>query len=130
MNLDWINGASRKELDDFKTVCNQLLSRTYIVRTVYKPGGGRVTNPNYIFLAAHYEEVRDYLSLLDWDLRKDDRNGYFYILNTDEANRCILDKKKRRRSCLLSGCSTRKIWSISVWNRTPSARSAICWKKW
>lgn len=94
MNLDWINSASQKELDSFKAVCNQLLSRTYIVRTVYKPGSGRVTNPNYIFLTTHYEEVRDYLSLLDWDLRRDDRNGYFYILNTDEVNRCNLDKKE------------------------------------
>ena len=32
--------------------------------------------------------------LLDWDLRKDDLNGYFYVLNTDEANRCNLNKKE------------------------------------
>lgn len=38
--------------------------------------------------------IRDYLALLDWDLRKDDRNGYFYVLNTDEANRCNLNKKE------------------------------------
>ena len=38
--------------------------------------------------------MRDHLALLDWDLRKDDMNGYFYILNTDEANRCNLDKKE------------------------------------
>ena len=37
--------------------------------------------------------VRDYLSLLDWDLRKDDFNGYFYVVNTDEANRCALNQK-------------------------------------
>ena len=94
MNMDWLNGATQKEIDQFKAVCNQLLSRTYVVRTIYKPDKGRVTNPDYTFLSIHYEHVRDYLSFLDWDLRKDDMNGYFYVLNTDEANRCNLDKKE------------------------------------
>ena len=31
---------------------------------------------------------------MDWDLRKDDFNGYFYVLNTDEVNRCNLGKKE------------------------------------
>ena len=94
MNFDWISTATQKERDRFKSICNQLLSRTYVVRTLYKPGEGRVNNPDYTFLATHYEEIRDYLSLLDWDLRKDDLNGYFYVLNTDEANRCNLNKKE------------------------------------
>ena len=92
--MDWLNGATQKEVDQFKAVCNQLLSRTYVVRTIYKPEKGRITNPDYTFLSIHYEHVRDYLALLDWDLRKDDMNGYFYVLNTDEANRCNLDKKE------------------------------------
>lgn len=94
MNMDWLNGATQKEIDQFKSVCNQLLSRTYVVRTIYKPEKGRITNPDYTFLSIHYEHVRDYLAFLDWDLRKDDMNGYFYVLNTDEANRCNLDKKE------------------------------------
>lgn len=94
MNFEWFNEASQKELDQFKTICNQLLSRTFVVRTVYRPDKGRVNNPDYTFLSLHYEEVREYLSLLDWDLRKDDFNGYFYVLNTDEANRCSLGKKE------------------------------------
>lgn len=94
MNMDWLNTVSQRELEQFKSVCNQLLSRTYIVRTIYKPDKGRVNNPDYTFLSIHYEEVQQYLSLLDWDLCKDDLNGYFYVLNTDEANRCNLDKKE------------------------------------
>ena len=27
-------------------------------------------------------------------MRKDDLNGYFYVINTDEANRCNLNKKE------------------------------------
>ena len=94
MNMDWLNGVTQREKDQFKTVCNQLLSRTYVVRTLYKPEKGRTSNPDYTFLSIHYEHVRDYLALLDWDLRKDDLNGYFYVLNTDEANRCNLDKRE------------------------------------
>lgn len=94
MNFNWLSEASQKELEQFKTVCNQLLSRTFVVRTLYRPDKGRINNPDYTFLSIHYEEVRDYLSLLDWDLKKVDFNGYFYVLNTDEANRCNLGKKE------------------------------------
>ncbi len=92
MNVDWINGATQKELDQFKSVCNQLLSRTYLVNTLCRADKVRINNPDYLFLSSHYAEVREYLALLDWDLRKDDFNGYFYVINTDEANRCQLDK--------------------------------------
>ena len=94
MDFDFIRSATSKELEQFKSVCNRLLSRTYIVRTLFRPGKGRVNNPDYTFLSLHYEAVQEYLSLLDWDLRKDDLNGYFYVINTDEANRCNLNKKE------------------------------------
>ena len=51
-------------------------------------------NPDYLFLSRHFEAVQDYLSLLDWDLHRDDLNGFFYVLNTDEANRCNLNKRE------------------------------------
>lgn len=94
MNFEWFGKATQKELDQFKAVCNQLLSRTFVVRTIYHPDKGRTNNPDYTFLSSHYEEVREYLLLLDWDLKKDDFNGYFYVFNTDEANRCSLNKKE------------------------------------
>lgn len=94
MGVDFIQEATAKELEQFKSVCNQLLSRTYIVRMLYYPGKGRVNNPDYTFLSLHFDAVREYLSFLDWDLRRDDLNGYFYVLNTDEANRCNLNKKE------------------------------------
>ena len=34
MNLEFLNTATAKELEQFKAVCNQLLSRTYVVRTL------------------------------------------------------------------------------------------------
>ena len=38
MNFDFVTNATAKELEQFKSVCNQLLSRTYIVRTIYQLG--------------------------------------------------------------------------------------------
>ena len=62
MNFDFIQQATSRELEQFKSVCNQLLSRTYVVRTLYRPGKGRVNNPDYTFLSLHYEAVQDYLT--------------------------------------------------------------------
>ena len=94
MKFDFLSSASDKELQQFKSVCNQLLSRTYVVRTLYRPGRERLNNPDYTFLTIHAEAVRDYLSLLDWDLRHDDANGIYYVVNTDDVNRCILSKRE------------------------------------
>lgn len=92
MDFQAIAGFSQKELEQFQKVCNELLSRTFLVRTNYVPGKGRLNNPDYVFLSTHFETVRDYLSLLDWDLRKDEYNGYYYLLSKDEVNRMDLTK--------------------------------------
>ena len=93
MDFSHLQSFTAKELEQFKQVCNQLLSRTFVVRTLYRADKGRVNNPDYYFLSRYQTVVRDYLALLDWDLRADDFNGYFYVVNTDEANRCILNQK-------------------------------------
>ena len=120
MSLDWMSTATQKELEGFKSVCNQLLSRTYVVRTLYRPGEGRVNNPDYTFLSTHFEEIQEYLAFLDWDLRKDDMNGYFYVLNTDEANRCNLNKKET--AILLA---IRMLYGENI-ERLGLAQDAIC----
>lgn len=94
MHTDWLNSATQREIEQFRSVCNQLLSHTYVVRTFYKPDKGRVTNPDYTFLSMHFEEISDYLSLLGWTLHKEDMDGFFYVRNEDEGNRCNLDKKE------------------------------------
>lgn len=91
MDFSELQNFTSKELEQFKRICNQLLSRTFVVRTIVRPDKGRVNNPDYIFLSIHENAVRDYLSVLDWELHKD-FNGYFYVVNADEANRCSLNK--------------------------------------
>ena len=92
MNFQAIQDFSQRELEQFRAVCNQLLSRTFVVREIYRQEKGWMSNPDYVFLLKHGDAVRDYLALLDWDLRRDDYNGVFFVLNTDEANRLNLNK--------------------------------------
>lgn len=87
-------GLPKKNWSSLRQSAISCSAGTFVVRTMVHPDKGRVNNPDYTFLSLHYEEVREYLSLLDWDLRKDDFNGYFYVLNTDEVNRCNLGKKE------------------------------------
>ena len=92
MDLNALTDFSAKELEQFKYVCNYLLGHTFVLRSIYKPDKGKINNPDYTFLTIHYETVREYLSLLDWDLRRNDFHGYYYVVNTDDANRLSLNK--------------------------------------
>ena len=49
VNFDFVTNATAKELEQFKSVCNQLLSRTYVVRTLYRPGEGTGEQPGLHF---------------------------------------------------------------------------------
>ena len=93
MDFSELQNLTAKELEQFKQICNFLLARTFVVRTIYRPDKGRVNNPDYTFLLNHQAAVRSYLALLDWDLRFDNYNGYFYVVNTDEANRLTLNQR-------------------------------------
>ena len=93
MDLSELQTLTTKELDQFRQVCNQLLGHTFVVRSIYRPDKRRISNPDYTFLSLHQSLVHDYLALLDWELYQDSFNGYFYVVNTDEANRCSLNQK-------------------------------------
>jgi len=92
MDIAVIEGFSQREMEQFKTVCNHLLSHTFVVRTIVKHDTGRIHNPDYSFLTRYFLTIKDYLALLDWELRHDDYHGYFYLLHKDEVNRLNLNK--------------------------------------
>lgn len=92
MSLANLQNYSQKETERFKSVCNQLLGKTFLVKTIYRPDQGNINNPDYLFLSQYYEDVRDYLLMIDWELHKDDFNGYFYVTNTEDANKLSLGK--------------------------------------
>lgn len=92
MDLSIIENFSQRELEQFKSVCNKLLSSTFITKKINQHPKGIVDNPDYRFLLINKSIVEDYLSLLDWRLYHNDTNGFFYVDNSNEANRLNLDK--------------------------------------
>jgi len=93
MELHAINDLTVKERELFTSVCNHLLGRTFIVRSLYQPDGSSALNPEYNFLTLHGELVKQYLSVLGWSLHQDEYNGYFFVVNDLDANRLMLDSK-------------------------------------
>ena len=91
MSLDNIQNYTQKEKEMFSSVCASLLSRTFVVRSI-PAENGRIRNPEYDFLGKHFEDVRDYLGLMNWSLFQNDYLGFYYVSNDDEANRCSLNK--------------------------------------
>lgn len=90
--MDWLEQMSQQELEQFKHVCNYLLGHTFVNRVVYKLNDGFVRNPDYFFLSTNFENVQEYLYYLDWELHRNDFDGYFYITNTGGTNRLRLNK--------------------------------------
>ena len=84
MDLSIIENFSQRELEQFKSVCNKLLSSTFVTKKINQPPKGIVDNPDYRFLLINKSIVEDYLSLLDWRLYHNDTNGFFYVDNSNE----------------------------------------------
>jgi len=93
MELQVISDLTVKERELFTSVCNHLLGKTFIVRSLYQPDGSSALNPEYSFLTLHGELVKQYLSVLGWSLHQDEYNGYFFVVNDLDANRLMLDSK-------------------------------------
>ena len=91
MSLSEYENFSAKEKETFTSVCNHLLGRTFLIRTVRQPDGSVKNNPEYSFLTRCADIVRSYLSILGWELHQDEYNGYFYVLNNLDANRLTLN---------------------------------------
>ncbi len=94
MNLQEHMGLSSKEQEQFAHVCNQLLSHTFILRSLYTKDRGRIRNPDYTFVTAHFEVLYQYFALIRWQLFQEDHNGYCYIINDDGTNRLQLSKEE------------------------------------
>jgi len=94
MSLSEYENFSVKEKETFTSVCNQLLGRTFLIRTVRQPDGSVKNNPEYSFLTRNTDIVRSYLSILGWELHQDEYNGFFYVLNNLDANRLTLSVRE------------------------------------
>ena len=93
MDFTGFNDLSERDLEVFGNICNELLAQTFIIRNSYNYDTGKyIINRNYNFLSRYYDLFKNYLSLLGWNIYKDDYHGYFYVTNSNEANRCNLNK--------------------------------------
>lgn len=88
MFTEFYENLSDKEKENFRRVCNLLLAETFIIRNDYKNGSAQSRNRDYEFLSKYEDLIKDYLYLSGWILNKDDTNGYYYIENEEEVNRC------------------------------------------
>jgi len=92
MNIEELDNLSDRESEQFRSVCNKLLSQTFIVKrdiNAYKKG---INNSDYYFIESHSELIKDYLSYLDWDLHKDINNVYYFVTNAENNNKVQLSK--------------------------------------
>ena len=84
---------SNYDKTEFRRLCNYLLSRTYIVRDVYKPDK-QWTEPNsdYRAVSRMFGCMREYFSISGWRLEKDDDYGVISLINEYDHNRLRLDR--------------------------------------
>ena len=90
---DAFDALSNYEKGEFRRICNYLLSRTYIVRDVYKPDK-QWTEPNndYRLVSRLFDLMRGYFSVSGWVLEKDDNYGVISLINEFDHNRTRFDR--------------------------------------
>jgi hypothetical protein len=101
MFIDDFNQLSEKEKETFRSVCNSLLLNTFIVRYDYKNGDYQHRNEYYTFLSQNENAVKEYLSYANWNLYKDDINGYFYIENINNTNKYTFSAEQTKLLLIL-----------------------------
>lgn len=93
VNLQEVFSLSSGELEDFRRVSSQLLSHTFILRSLYGKDGKKVhRNPDYLFVQRHFDEIYAYFSMMNWSLILDDHHGYCYLRCEQGENRLNLTK--------------------------------------
>lgn len=80
------------EKEEFKRVCNYLLSKTFVVRDMYDKLSKRmITTPEFLFMEKYYDIFEAYLGFSGWKLVKDNYNGIYHIENDYGYNKAKLD---------------------------------------
>ncbi len=70
------------EKEEFKRICNYLLSKTFILRDIYDRQQKRmIKSPEYIFVENNFSLFEKYLSYAGWQLINDAQNGIYSVSN-------------------------------------------------
>lgn len=79
-----LEGMLQREKDEFKRICNRLLSVCFLCR-------GNVTNKSdYYFVLKHREKFSDYLGILGYRLDINEEYGVIQLVNMQNYNRLNL----------------------------------------
>ncbi|MFI3249347.1 MAG: DUF4194 domain-containing protein [Eubacteriales bacterium] len=93
ISLQEVFGLSSAEGEQFRRVANDLVSHTFLLRSVLTKEGEKVhRNPDYLFVERHVEVFESYFLFMDWRLVLDTHNGYCYLLSEHGGNRLTLTK--------------------------------------
>lgn len=80
------------EKEEFKRVCNYLLSKTFVLRDVYDKQQKRmIASPEFLFMEKYYDIFENYLSYSGWNLTKDPINGIYKVENIYGYNKAKFD---------------------------------------
>ena len=79
------NNLYESEKQEFRRVCNYLLSKTFIVRDVYDKQAKRmITSSEFLFMEKNYDIFENYLSIAGWKLNKEvTKNSYIEVVYED-----------------------------------------------
>ncbi len=95
LDLQEVLGLNAKDLEQFRHVCSELLAHTFILRTQFvKDGEKQFLNPDYLFVQKYFEVLYQYFTLMNWQLRIDDYNGYCFLVCESGGNRLNLTKEQ------------------------------------
>ena len=86
------NNLYESEKQEFRRVCNYLLSKTFIVRDVYDKQAKRmITSSEFLFMEKNYDIFENYLSIAGWKLNKDPIDGLYWVENEFGQNKAKFD---------------------------------------
>jgi len=84
---------SNYDKGEFRRLCNYLLSRTYLVRDVYRPEKKWIEpNNDYRTVGRLFDCMREYFIVSGWRLERDEQYGVISLINEFDHNRTRFDR--------------------------------------
>lgn len=82
--MELFEGMLQKDRDEFKRVCNRLMSSCFILKQ------NQQTKSDYYFILRHKEVFERYLGILGYTLEINDQPGIVQLVNRENTNHVLL----------------------------------------
>ena len=79
--MELLEGMLQKDKDEFKRICNRLLSNCFICK------GNQTSRSDYYFVLKYREKFRDFLEVLGYRLEINEEYGVIQLTNPQNYNR-------------------------------------------